>query len=506
MKITPSSLFSHLFIFIFTTTFSHLTTASVDVIYDSAGNKLLKGVPYYILPLLRGTGGGLTLSGNTNTNTCPLSVTQEPFELSYGVPFIVTPIFFDEDFIRQSYPVSIEADISVDPCHGPKAWKVATTGGGGVTIGGVSNTPESCFQVVEDDVMPGLRSYQIQHCPFKCGKNSTTSVSCYNVGLVSGAGGGQNVVAPTDVIFPVVFANSFGTPIRSSPSFIPIGFPWLHRLLIATPWRTNPGCKRVETTHELPGIDSVKIKVDSKLIESRSSSSYSSTLTSRAQMKLTFFCLNLVILATGNVHFFTVAGIIYDTSGNHLHTGIPYYILPLLHGSGGGLTLSGNTTDASPIINPKITQEPFEINGGIPFTFTPIVLHETLIRTSYPISIESVNPCSRSKSNIWKVSTARRIKGDKLGFQIVTTGGEMNTPESCFQVVEVEMVPELRSYQIQYCPFKCGSGRIYRNCYGVGVKLGAGGERFVGPSDAIFPVVFVDSIGKQTRSEMCMKR
>ncbi|KAJ9535062.1 hypothetical protein OSB04_un001866 [Centaurea solstitialis] len=211
-------------------------------------------------------------------------------------------------------------------------------------------------------------------------------------------------------------------------------------------------------------------------------------------MNLTLFRLNLIIIVTANLHLFTVAGIIYDTSGNHLHTGIPYYILPLLHGSGGGLTLSGNTTDASPIINPKIiTQEPFEINGGIPFTFTPIVFHETLIRTSYPISIESVNPCGRSKSNIWKVSTA--------GFQIVTTGGEMNTPESCFQVVEVEMVPELRSYQIQYCPFKCGSGRIYRNCYGVGVKLGAGGERFVGPSDAIFPVVFVDSIGKQTRSE-----
>lgn len=216
MKITlMSSLLLNLFIF--TTTFSHLSTASVvDVIYDSAGNKLLKGVPYYVLPLLRGTGGGLTLSGNIN-NTCPLAVTQEPFELSYGVPFIVTPIVFDEDFIRESYPVSIKADIA-DPCRGSKIWKVTTgdvAAAKTVTVGGVLNTSESCFQVVEDDMMPGLRSYQIQHCPFKCGLNSTTSRSCYNIGVVSGAGG-KGFLAPTDVIFPVVFANSFGTPIQSS--------------------------------------------------------------------------------------------------------------------------------------------------------------------------------------------------------------------------------------------------------------------------------------------------
>ncbi|KAI3734688.1 hypothetical protein L6452_14163 [Arctium lappa] len=208
MKITLSSLLLTLFIII-TTTFSHLS-ATVDVIYDSAGNKLLNGIPYYILPLLRGTGGGLTLSSNiNNNNTCPLALTQEPFELSYGVPFIITPIVFDEDFIRESYPVSIKADIVADPCQGSKIWKVATGDVVGVTLGGVLNTPESCFQVVEDDMMPGLRSYQIQHCPFKCGLNSSTSFSCYNIGVVSGAGG-KGFLAPTDVIFPVVFANSFG--------------------------------------------------------------------------------------------------------------------------------------------------------------------------------------------------------------------------------------------------------------------------------------------------------
>ncbi|KAI3734689.1 hypothetical protein L6452_14164 [Arctium lappa] len=211
-------------------------------------------------------------------------------------------------------------------------------------------------------------------------------------------------------------------------------------------------------------------------------------------MKLTFLYLNLIIFATVHAHLYTVPAVIHDTAGDNLHRGIPYYILPLLHGSGGGLILSGNTTDSCPMIN-TITQEPFEINAGIPFTFNPIVLDETLIRTSYPTSIEStvVNPCGGS--NIWKVSTAKSdINEGVAGFQIVTTGGEMNTPESCFQIVEVEMMPELRSYQIQHCPFKCGLSRSDVNCYNVGVRLDAGGKRCIGLSNAIFPVVFVVSV------------
>lgn len=221
-------------------------------------------------------------------------------------------------------------------------------------------------------------------------------------------------------------------------------------------------------------------------------------------MNLTFLYLNLILFATAHAHLYTVPGVIFDTSGNNLHRGIPYYILPLLHGSGGGLIVSGNTTEACLMIN-TITQEPFEINGGIPFTFNPIVLDETLIRTSYPISIEAaaINPCGGS--NIWKVSTAKNDNEDVAGFQIVTTGGELNTPESCFQIVEVEMMPELRSYQIQHCPFKCGSSSTDLNCYNVGVKLDAGGKRCVAPSNALFPVVFVVSVGKHTQSATFMK-
>nr|XP_043612853.1 kunitz trypsin inhibitor 5-like [Erigeron canadensis] len=212
---------------ILTTTFPPLATAS-DVIYDSAGNKLLRGIPYFILPLLRGTSGGLTLS-RSRKDACPLDVTQEPFELNFGVPFTFTPIVLDEDYVHASYPVSIEADVA-DPCKGSNILKVSTTaelsavvkklvgsppGTKTITTGGEFNTPESCFQFVEDDVMPGLRSYQIQLCPFKCGSNSTTSsLTCYNIGITPDESG-KGFLSLTDAMFPVVFSNTFSKPVQS---------------------------------------------------------------------------------------------------------------------------------------------------------------------------------------------------------------------------------------------------------------------------------------------------
>ncbi|XP_071732956.1 kunitz trypsin inhibitor 5-like isoform X2 [Rutidosis leptorrhynchoides] len=211
-------------IFIITIT-SHIlvSTASSGVIYDSSGNKLSKGIPYYVLPLVTGTGGGLSISRSTK-DACPLDVTQEPFELNYGVPIIITPIVIDETHVHASYPISIEADVS-DPCHGSKIWKVSTTGtipvgspasAQTVSTGGKWNTQESCFQVVEDDVMPGLVSYQIQYCPFKCSSNSSTSLTCYNVGIVPNESTGQKFLALTDAIFPVVFASSLTKSVQSS--------------------------------------------------------------------------------------------------------------------------------------------------------------------------------------------------------------------------------------------------------------------------------------------------
>lgn len=240
-------------------------------------------------------------------------------------------------------------------------------------------------------------------------------------------------------------------------------------------------------------------------------------------MKITFsfIFLNLFIFtATLPPHS---AEVIYDSTGNKLLRGIPYYILPLLRGSGGGLTLSQNTKDGCPL---NVTQEPFDISNGIPFTFNPIILDEEVIRGAYPISIEAdvVNPCRGS--NILKVTNTSKEKDDDddddffkivkdrnsnkrkkdddhdkdvVPIQIVTTGGEFNKPDSCFQIVEDNMMPGLLSYEIQHCPFKCGASSSNLKCYNVGVITEADGKGYLGHTDEIFPIVFTNSLGSISR-------
>ncbi|GJS90728.1 proteinase inhibitor I3, partial [Tanacetum coccineum] len=145
------------------------------------------------------------------------------------------------------------------------------------------------------------------------------------------------------------------------------------------------------------------------------------------------------------------------------------------------------------------------------------ILDEDIIRGAYPISIEAdvINRCSGSK--IWKVSSVNVAKDDEhdhgpsykdnkkkdddddddkkfVSIQIVTTNGEFNKPESCFQFVENDMMPGLQSYQIQHCPFKCGSSSTGVGCYNVGIISNADGNGYLGHTDSIFPVVFTNLV------------
>ncbi|XP_022023463.1 kunitz trypsin inhibitor 4 [Helianthus annuus] len=112
------------FSIIFITALSLLSATSATI-YDSSGNKLLRGTSYYIVPLLRGSGGGLTVSSQSHKNACPLDITQEPFEVNNGVPFTFSPILLDAQVIREAYPVAIEADV-INPCTGSTIWTVTT--------------------------------------------------------------------------------------------------------------------------------------------------------------------------------------------------------------------------------------------------------------------------------------------------------------------------------------------------------------------------------------------
>ncbi|KAJ6738382.1 KUNITZ TRYPSIN INHIBITOR 2 [Salix koriyanagi] len=63
---------------------------ATEAVLDTDGEKLRAGAEYYILPLIRGRGGGLTMA-STRDESCPLDVVQEPLEISEGLPVTFSP-------------------------------------------------------------------------------------------------------------------------------------------------------------------------------------------------------------------------------------------------------------------------------------------------------------------------------------------------------------------------------------------------------------------------------
>ncbi|WJX66944.1 hypothetical protein P8452_51449 [Trifolium repens] len=72
-----------------------MAVMSAEPVLDISGKKVTTGVKYYILPVFRGKGGGLTVSNVNNLNsgnsTCPLYVLQEKLEVKNGQTVTFTP-------------------------------------------------------------------------------------------------------------------------------------------------------------------------------------------------------------------------------------------------------------------------------------------------------------------------------------------------------------------------------------------------------------------------------
>ncbi|KAL1224067.1 Kunitz trypsin inhibitor 5 [Cardamine amara subsp. amara] len=85
-----SPLFIFLLLAVFISNRGATTEAAVEVVTDIYGKPLQRDVNYYILPVIRGRGGGLTMSKPEN-KTCPRSVIQDQFEVSRGLPLKFSP-------------------------------------------------------------------------------------------------------------------------------------------------------------------------------------------------------------------------------------------------------------------------------------------------------------------------------------------------------------------------------------------------------------------------------
>ncbi|XP_030521601.1 kunitz trypsin inhibitor 5-like [Rhodamnia argentea] len=180
MKASLLTPFSLLFLFFLLLSFSPKPSNASSPVLDIDGHKLQTGVSYYILPVVRGRGGGLTL-GASRSGTCPLAVVQEQHEVSNGLPVRFSPA--DAGAIRLLTDLNIWFEAATI-CVQSTAWRLAPYNGiskqyfvmsGGVLGNPGRETVSNWFKIEKMD-----KDYKLVFCPAVC---DTCKVICRDVGV-----------------------------------------------------------------------------------------------------------------------------------------------------------------------------------------------------------------------------------------------------------------------------------------------------------------------------------
>ncbi|CAN8304864.1 unnamed protein product [Cochlearia groenlandica] len=182
---------------LFTVLISHRDAAAQEVVTDIKNQPLKSNINYYILPVIRGRGGGLTISKSYNKNTtCPKSVVQDQNEVSQGIPLKFSP--FDK-----SRTVHVSTDLNF--IYSPTSiWRLdsfdETTNQRFVSTCGVAGSPgpktiSNWFKIEKFE-----SDYKILFCPGVC---NFCKVICRDVGVL--VKDGKRMLVLSDVPLKVMF-------------------------------------------------------------------------------------------------------------------------------------------------------------------------------------------------------------------------------------------------------------------------------------------------------------
>ncbi|KAM7482858.1 hypothetical protein LguiB_007441 [Lonicera macranthoides] len=176
-----------------------LADDALDPVLDTAGNQLRPGTNYYILPAVRGRGGGLTLA-STRNETCPLDVVQAQTEVDNGLPVTFSP-FNGDNVVRVSTEQNIKFSAAT-VCTQSTVWRLENVEGERVvTTGGVVGNPgretlSNWFNIEKDG-----DDYKFVYCPGVC---DICRPACGNIGVVV-ENGRRRLVSLSEVPLKVVF-------------------------------------------------------------------------------------------------------------------------------------------------------------------------------------------------------------------------------------------------------------------------------------------------------------
>jgi Trypsin and protease inhibitor len=176
--------------------------ATLGSVYDTDGHPLIPGQQYYILPVIRGRGGGLTMM--PHNHLCPLYVSQENMEVNRGLPLIFRPANPKAKVICLSTDINVEFSAATT-CVQPTAWRLGesegTTNKRYVITGGVVGNPgrktvSNWFKIEKW----GNKDYKLVFCPSVC---KLCKVVCGDVGVLNE--GGKRFLGLSGHSFPVMF-------------------------------------------------------------------------------------------------------------------------------------------------------------------------------------------------------------------------------------------------------------------------------------------------------------
>ncbi|XP_028797069.1 trypsin inhibitor DE5 alpha chain-like [Neltuma alba] len=188
MKVNLLALFFLLFAFI---------SAKAGPLVDTEDSPIRNGGSYYILPALRGLGGGVSLAA-TGNETCPLTVVQTINELSNGLP---TRLSSPHRIAYLRTDFNLEFTVVAPPKCAAQPAKWTIVGGDDeikqVKLAGYEDTLRGSFRI---QTYRGL-TYRIVFC-------STDEDSCSALGISKDDKGHKIFVINDDDPFIVVFGKA----------------------------------------------------------------------------------------------------------------------------------------------------------------------------------------------------------------------------------------------------------------------------------------------------------
>ncbi|XP_059643632.1 kunitz trypsin inhibitor 5-like [Cornus florida] len=167
-------------------------------------------------------------------------------------------------------------------------------------------------------------------------------------------------------------------------------------------------------------------------------------------MKTTMLLLSFLLFAFSTNPLLAAAQeAVLDSSGEPLQTGVDYYVLPAVSGSGGGLTLGPNRNGSNCPLD--VVQEQNNDSNGLPLTFTSVNPNEKVVNliTDQNIKFSAGTICVQS--TVWQLAS-----DESVGRSFVSTGGVEGNPgrATLSNWFRIEKYDE--DYKLVFCPSVCG--------------------------------------------------